>query len=191
MNVALCRQIKTNGLRCKAPAMTEAPYCYFHTRLNQRHSGFRHSLATRGYLVPGQHIELCPLEDRESVQVALSVVINALATGQLETRRATALLYGLQIASSNAARLNFSPYAPDVVRTAESTPDGLDLADPGATRDLASHALVNSEDEDDQEDSGDEYDEEEADEDEDEEEDEDEDEEEEYGAQEDSTSQDY
>ena len=110
----------------------------------------------------------CPLEDRESVQVALSVVINALATGQLETRRATALLYGLQIASSNAARLNFSPYAPDVVRTAESTPDGLDLADPGATRNL-SQSLENFEDEEDEE----------------------EDDEEEYGDEEDSTSQDY
>ncbi|HWZ51196.1 MAG TPA: hypothetical protein VNW54_07010 [Granulicella sp.] len=106
--------------------MTEAPY--FHTRLNQRHSGFRHTPATRGYLVPGQ----------------------------LETRRATALLYGLQIASSNAA-LNFSPYAPDVVRTAESTPDGLDLADPGATRNLASPHLkmVHDEDPDDEEDEDD------------------------------------
>jgi len=45
-----------------------------------------------------------------------------------DSRRATALLYGLQLANSNAATLNLMPYAPDVVRTAESTPDGLDLA---------------------------------------------------------------
>jgi hypothetical protein len=136
MQVALCRQIKTNGLRCKAPAMTEAPYCYFHSRLNERHSSYRYTAATRGYLIPGQHIQLTTLEDRESIQVALSVVINALAIGALEARRATALLYGLQLASSNAARLDLTPYALDVVRTAESTPDGLDLAEPGATLDL-------------------------------------------------------
>jgi hypothetical protein len=127
--------------------MTEASYCYFHSRLNERHSGYRHTAASRGYLVPGQHIQLTALEDRESIQVAPSVVINALATGQLETRRATTLLYGLQLASSNAATLNLTPYAPDVVRTAESTPDGLDLAEPGAILDLAQLALQNQDDE--------------------------------------------
>ena len=102
MQYLLCRHIKTNGLQCQAPSLSEGQWCYFHSRLHQRHSAFRHTPATRGYLIPGQHIELTTLEDRESVQVALSVVINALATGQLEPRRATALLYGLQLASSNA-----------------------------------------------------------------------------------------
>lgn len=64
---------------------------------------------TRGYLISGQHIELTALEDRESVQVALSVVINALATGNLDIKRATALLYGLQLASSNARGLYIEP----------------------------------------------------------------------------------
>jgi hypothetical protein len=72
MQYDLCRHIKTNGLRCQDAALTEA---------------------TRGYLIPGQHIELTALEDheedRKSVQVSLSVVINALATGQLEIKRAT------------------------------------------------------------------------------------------------------
>ncbi len=90
----------------------------------------------RATLIPGQHIELAPLEDRESVQVALSVVINALATGQLDTRRATALLYGLQLASINSAHLHLSPYAPDMVRSVQSTPEGLDLAEPGATLEI-------------------------------------------------------
>ena len=146
MQCPLCRHIKTNGLRCKSPALTDAPYCYFHARLNERHSSYRHTAASRGYLIPGQHIQLTTLEDRESIQVALSLVINALATGQLDTRRATALLYGLQLASSNAAHLNLTPYAPEVVRTAESTPDGLDLAEPGAILDLDQLALQNADD---------------------------------------------
>jgi len=133
MQYLLCRHIRTNGVQCGSPALTDSDWCYFHNRLLLRHTGFRHTPATRGYLIPGQHIELTALEDRESVQVALSVVINALATGHLETKRATALLYGLQLASMNSARLHLTPYAPDVVRTLQSTPDGLDLAHPGST----------------------------------------------------------
>jgi hypothetical protein len=133
MTYLLCRHIRTTGLQCQAPALTGGIHCFFHDRLYQRHSAFRFTPATRGYLLPGRDIQLAPLEDRESIQVALSVVINALATGNLETKRATTLLYGLQIASSNSARLHHNGHDPELVRTAETTPDGLDLADPGST----------------------------------------------------------
>jgi hypothetical protein len=131
MQYTLCRHIKTNGTRCKAPSLTSANWCYFHHRLHQRHNTFRHTEATRGYLIPGQHIELTALEDRESVQVALSVVINALAIGKLDIKRATALLYGLQLASNNARGLYTEPYASNVVRNVEPSPEGLDLAQLG------------------------------------------------------------
>ena len=150
MQYPICRHIKTNGLQCQAPALNEAPYCYFHTRLHQRHRGFRYSEATRPYLIPGQHIELSPLEDRESVQLAISVVVNALATGQLETRRASAILYGLQLAGYNAARLNTNPYSPDVVLTVEPSPEGLDLAQPGAVLEITDESDDQEEDEDDE-----------------------------------------
>src|SRR5882757_9627881 len=133
MQYELCRHIKTNGLQCKGAALAGGIWCYFHHRLHQRHSAFRPTQATRGYLIPGQHIELTALEDRESVQVALSVVINALAIGQLDIKRATALLYGLQLASNNARGLQTEPYATNTVRVIEPSPDGLDLAQPGAT----------------------------------------------------------
>jgi hypothetical protein len=132
MPYLLCRHIKTNGLQCHSPALDGGEWCYFHHRLHGRHEKYRHTEATRGYLIPGQHIELTALEDRESVQVALSVVINALATGKLETKRATALLYGLQLASNNARGLHTEPFAANVVRSVEPSPEGLDLAEPGA-----------------------------------------------------------
>jgi hypothetical protein len=125
----LCRHIKTNGTRCKAPSLTDGLWCYFHHRLHQRHNTYRHTQATRGYLIPGQHIELTALEDRESVQLALSCVINALATGNLETKRATALLYGLALASNNARGLDIQPSATTAVRNVEPSPEGLDLAE--------------------------------------------------------------
>jgi hypothetical protein len=128
MELSLCRHIKTNGIRCKAPSLTGGLWCYFHQRLHSRHTAYRFNDATRGYLLPGKHIELSPLEDRESIQVALSVVINALATGGLETKRATALLYGLQLASNNARGLRTEPS--ETVLSADSSPEGIDLAEP-------------------------------------------------------------
>ena len=125
MQYTLCRHIKTNGTRCKAPSLTDQSWCYFHHRLHHRHTAFRHTA-----VVPGQHIELAALEDRESVQVALSVVINALASGNLDIKRATALLYGLQLASNNVRGLRTEPFAANIVRTIEPSPEGLDLAEP-------------------------------------------------------------
>lgn len=132
MQYPLCRHIKTNGRQCQSPALEHSVYCYFHDHLHRRHSAFRHAETTSDRLVPGQHIELSPLEDRESVQLAISTVVNALATGRLDIRRATAILYGLQLASHNAGHLNTEPYAPNVVLTVQPSPDGLDLAEPGA-----------------------------------------------------------
>ncbi len=135
MQYSLCRHIKTKGTQCQSPSLTDQPYCYFHTTLHQRHANYRYTEATRGYLLPGQHIELTALEDRESVQVALSVVINALATGRLDTKRATALLYGLQLAGGNARHL-LKPYSPDVILSHQSDTEGLNLAPAGATIDM-------------------------------------------------------
>jgi len=128
MPYELCRHILTSGLRCKSPSVDQGTWCYFHRTLHARHRNFRHTEATRADLIPGQHIELAPLEDRQSIQLALSIVINALATGQLETRRATALLYGLQVASSNATLAEATSH--EQVQTATQTPEGLDLAEP-------------------------------------------------------------
>jgi hypothetical protein len=151
MQYDLCRHIKTNGLRCKSPAVTATVYCYFHTRLHHRHAAFRPQGEAARYIIPGQHLQLIPLEDRESVQTALSVVINALALGQLETRRATALLYGLQLAAINSAKLNTQPYAPEVVRSIDPSPEGLDLAQP-ATIEIDEYQENEDEDENDEDD---------------------------------------
>src|SRR5258708_36649531 len=99
MKYLLCRHIKTNGTQCEAPSLHGEPWCFFHSRLHQRHERFRPVEDITEPNLRTQHVRLDAIEDRESVQVALSVVLNALASGQMESRRATALLYGLQIAS--------------------------------------------------------------------------------------------
>lgn len=78
---------------------------------------------------PQQTLDLGPLEDRTSVQMAISTVLNALAAGRLEQSRATALLYGLQLASTNCIR-QFMDHAHAVnpVTNVEITPEGDILA---------------------------------------------------------------
>jgi hypothetical protein len=132
MQYLLCRHIKTNGTQCEAPSLHGQQWCFFHSRLHQRHERFRSVEVVPDSILRTQHVQLNAIEDRESVQVALSVVLNALASGQMESRRATALLYGLQIASSNLARLNSIPHPPTVVLAAEPTAEGHFLAPPGA-----------------------------------------------------------
>jgi len=130
MKVPQCRQIKTNGEQCRSPSVNRESWCYFHSRLNQRLRRFRQSGTTATEAGPGEEpIQLNSLEDRESVQVAISVVVNALASGQLDLRRATALLYGLQLASSNASRPLNRPLDTNTVRLVESSPEGEDLGD--------------------------------------------------------------
>jgi hypothetical protein len=136
MQYALCRHIRTNGTQCEAPALSEAQWCFFHTRLHQRHRRFRPLEAATDSIIRAQPVHLNALEDRESVQVALSVVLNALASGQMESRSATALLYGLQIVSSNLARINTNPRPTKVVTTAEPTPEGQYLAEPGTVYEI-------------------------------------------------------
>jgi len=51
-------------------------------------------------------LDLPPVEDTESIQLALIEVLQALAANQLDTKRAGLLHYGLQVASANAHKIN-------------------------------------------------------------------------------------
>jgi hypothetical protein len=137
MQYPLCRHIHATGIQCGSPALTGKIFCFFHNKLHTSHEAFRYAPEFRGYLIPGKYIELTAVEDRESVQHALSIVINSIATGRIGIRRGTALLYGLQLAGSNAHRIGQSaktcqPNPAAMVRSAQQEPDGLDFADPGA-----------------------------------------------------------
>lgn len=119
----ICRHIKTNGHRCQSPAVHRGIFCHFHRTLHDAHTkGFPPPNAL-GFM-PVQHIEkmlsygeplaelarafptpdrmtLPPLEDAESVQVAISLIFSDMASGHLDHERARPLLYALQLASYN------------------------------------------------------------------------------------------
>lgn len=121
-----CRHIRVNGERCGAVALVDQPFCYYHVELERRHRHFSKLRAAEPailhpmFLQDGSQrnpifaeqppqLDLPPLEDRHSIQVALSLIITALAEDRIDPKRAALLFYGLQVASSNAHLLNPIP----------------------------------------------------------------------------------
>jgi len=122
-------------------------FCYFHSRLHRRH---KHLLETSSPLVQTSHnhapsapeaapllpehrpieIDLPPVEDAESIQVSISLLIAALARNRIDPKRAAVLLYALQLASTNAKSITIEPYATSVTRAVTRTRSGRDLAVP-------------------------------------------------------------
>ena len=100
-----CRHIKPNGLRCESPALRGTPFCYFHTRLHRPVSSGQNPIL--------DDVKIPFLQDKSSLQIALTDVLGALLSSRLDTQRARLCLYGLQIASRNVDRPTV--FAPDSV----------------------------------------------------------------------------
>src|SRR5258708_5225087 len=95
-----CRHIMHNGAKCHSPALRDEPFCYFHAR--------HHKLSnpSRSAAKPALAAPLQPplIEDRSAILVAISQIINALASKKLDRPTASLCLYGLQIATQNVER---------------------------------------------------------------------------------------
>ena len=119
----LCRHIKTNGRRCQSPALAGQALCHFHRTLRRVHrptptpeseiarwrpetlqffldNGEDPLAVARANPRPGT-LNFPPLEDAESIQLAISALFAAIAAGQIQAAHARSLLYALQIASFN------------------------------------------------------------------------------------------
>jgi hypothetical protein len=135
MPTIYCRHIRPSGRRCQTPALRGKPLCFHHATTTAHHralhpsdDGTRNILTisnaeldrirrepmvaecyvnARGPVV----LEFPPLEDANSVQLALSMVLTVLGQNRIEPRRAAAMLYNLQIASGNARNVTHSDVA--------------------------------------------------------------------------------
>jgi hypothetical protein len=143
METAICRHIKTNGRRCKSPSLGLSAFCYFHSRLHRRHKNLlenapalleNSSNPTSSVTGEPQYqpdpleLELPPLEDAESIQVSISLLVAALARNRIDAKRAAVLLYGLQLASSNVRSITIEPATASIIRNLARTKSGIDLA---------------------------------------------------------------
>ena len=150
MSYNLCRHIKTNGKVCRSPALTDHSFCYFHQKLRRRHRDLTapstrpveitHEIVydPRGYPVPQPlptaaitpitaELDLPLLEDRESVQVAISLVVSAIARNRIDPRRAATILYGLQLASNNTRHTTIEPTASSLAPAVAHSASGYDV----------------------------------------------------------------
>ncbi len=109
-NIARCQHIKVNGIQCGCPALKSRSYCYFHYECHQ--AGLT---PTRGRRRGSDFLLNAPLEDANSIQLALMRVMHLIYSGKLDQKRASLLLYALQTASANLARTTFDVARPTKV----------------------------------------------------------------------------
>ena len=148
MPATTCRHIKTNGKRCQSPSLGLSAFCYFHSRLHRRHKNLLESSSALVQSKPNStesasgstqylpdyaahnpiELDLPPVEDAESIQVSISLLIAALARNRIDPKRAAGLLYALQLASTNAKSIIIEPCATSVIRAVTRTKSGRDLA---------------------------------------------------------------
>jgi len=95
--VPKCHHIFPDGHRCGSPSVRSQAFCYYHhpDRLPVANPYARR--ARRGF-------QLTPPTDRRSLQLALGEILVRLGTNQIDTHRASLMLYTLQIASRSLNR---------------------------------------------------------------------------------------
>jgi hypothetical protein len=150
MPTTFCRHIRPSGRRCQSPALRSSAFCYYHEKANA-HLRTLHPLTDGTYNCIDPTTPDCdairrspllsqffaetrtplkfvfpPLEDAESVQLSLSMVLSALGQDRVEPRRAASMLYNLQIAAGNVKRLTGDPAA--TVTDSVLDPNGTPIA---------------------------------------------------------------
>ena len=90
--VQTCHHVMPSGLSCQSPAMRGSAFCYFHGRriAPQR----KQSTAVTRVEIPSNL-------DRNGVAHIIHQVLNGLGDGSMSPRRASILIYGLQMAMEN------------------------------------------------------------------------------------------
>ena len=104
IEIPRCHHIKVNGIQCGSPALRTKKFCYFHHQWRRSHR-IRHP--RQG--APITFCDLPPLEDANSIQLALMQVTRLLLSGRIDHKTAGLVLYALQTASSNLKNLNLEP----------------------------------------------------------------------------------
>ena len=100
MNSALrCERTKIDGTPCGSPALPTSSFCFFHDRFREQHITLNQKPSGPAAMV------LPVFEDAASIQIALWEVTRFLLTDQIDHKKAGLVLYALQTASSNLARM--------------------------------------------------------------------------------------
>ena len=108
-----CQHIKVDGVQCGSPALRGERRCYFHERWNRVEANVKSGRSLG-------HTGLPPLEDTNSIQLALAEVMQLAIMGHIEYRVFALLLRALRIASANLKHLSVTPKPTHIVIDPES-----------------------------------------------------------------------
>lgn len=86
---ARCEHIHVGGAQCGSPRVRGRKLCYMHERLEEAKS---------------EKLDLGPLEDPDSIQVAIKKLQGAIIEGKLDHRQVGQLAYTIQLAAWNVTR---------------------------------------------------------------------------------------
>jgi hypothetical protein len=130
-----CRHIFTDGHRCGSICLRNEPFCYYHhtTRKPAPRKTF------------GSHASFdLPLpEDRSAIQASIGIILQRIASNDLDPKRAGLLLYGLQIASLNLPKQQHEDKeAPEQVQEITNHPELGTLAPQTEIKERKSSAAI-------------------------------------------------
>jgi len=101
MQYPTCRHVHETGTYCGSPALRDRKYCYYH--LMQRTRRLRRARALRDN-VP-YRLEIPALDNLYAIRNAITEVVQAVGSGQLDPRAAGKMLYGIQQANAINRRI--------------------------------------------------------------------------------------
>ncbi len=123
-DIRRCQHIKANGTQCGSPALRREALCFYHRDARPERVEVRgeNGQACGQVLVP-------VFEDAGSIQTMVRQVVMLVLEGKIDNKKASTVLYALQIASSNLKRMEAEkPRAAQVVVDTEKvaeTPLGM------------------------------------------------------------------
>ena len=131
MATIYCRHIRPSGRRCQVLAVRSRAFCLYHETANARLRALHPPAdgTTNVHVLPNCdqirrepilqeyfansrspiELDFPPIEDPESIQLSLSMILTALGQNRIDPKRAAALLYNLQIAVSTLRHLQPTP----------------------------------------------------------------------------------
>jgi murein DD-endopeptidase MepM/ murein hydrolase activator NlpD len=100
--VRRCTHIKTNGIQCGSPAMSDGEACYFH-----RQAALDFPRRRSAMQVAEPLIDLALIDDADGIHYALMQVMQGMLNGSLESKMAGRMAYTLQVMSANFKQTSF------------------------------------------------------------------------------------
>jgi hypothetical protein len=110
-----CRHIFNDGHRCGSICLRNEPFCYYHH--TTRKPAPRQSFGRKA------SFDLPLPEDRSAIQASLGIILQKIASNDLDSRRAGLLLYALQIASLNLPKQQRDQEATEPVHEITTDPE--------------------------------------------------------------------